>query len=90
VPVYEFRCPGCGPFDLQRSMQQDTDAAACPTCARAALRSYAVGGAVGRAGPLRSAGRADRARVDRAHSGEPIVTADPAGRRLPRPTGHRH
>ncbi|WP_425454192.1 FmdB family zinc ribbon protein [Geodermatophilus normandii] len=88
--MYEFRCPGCGPFDLQRSMQQDTDGACCPTCARAAPRSYAVGGAVGLAGPLRGAGRADRARVDRAHSGEPRVTAGPAERRLPRSAGHGH
>ena len=47
MPVYEFRCPGCGPFDLQRSMHVDSDAASCPTCARAAPRSYAIGGAVG-------------------------------------------
>ena len=90
MPVYEFRCPACGPFDLHRSMQQDTDAAACPTCTRVAPRSYAGGGTVGLTGPLRGAGRADRARVDRARSGEPRVTAGPAGRRLPRSGGHGH
>jgi len=91
VPVYEFRCSGCGPFDLQRSMLQDTESAPCPTCARAASRSYAVGGAIGLTGPLRGAGRADRARVDRTRSGEPMVTAGPVGRRLPPWSGgHGH
>jgi len=90
VPVYQFRCPTCGPFDLQRAMRQNTDAAACPTCAGASPRSYAIGGAIGVTGPLHDAGRADRGRVDRARSGEPTVTAGPVGRRLPRSGGHVH
>jgi hypothetical protein len=33
---------------------------------------------------------ADRGRVDRARSGEPVVAGPSSGRRLPRPGGHRH
>jgi putative FmdB family regulatory protein len=90
VPLYEFRCPDCGPFDLRSPMQDAATTAPCPSCDRPAGRRYSVG--VGRppAGALRGAGRADRARVDRARSGEPVVTGPPSGRRLPRPDVHRH
>jgi putative FmdB family regulatory protein len=89
VPLYEFRCPHCGPFDLRRAMADAAAAAECPSCTRPAPRHYGVG--VGRApeGRLRDAGRADRARVDRARTGEPVVTGPPTGRRLPR-GAHRH
>jgi putative FmdB family regulatory protein len=90
VPVYEFRCPRCGPFDLQRSMQEATHAAPYPTCVRTAPHSYAVGGVVGLTGRLHGAGRADRERVDRAASGQPTVTGVPAGRRLRTTRGHGH
>ncbi|SDY59498.1 putative regulatory protein, FmdB family [Modestobacter sp. DSM 44400] len=89
MPVYEFRCPACGPFDLRLDMGNATDVANCPSCAHSARRHYGVG--VGRpSGVLRDAGRADRARVDRARSGEPVITGPPSGRRLPRSSGHRH
>ncbi|WP_164702068.1 FmdB family zinc ribbon protein [Modestobacter sp. KNN46-3] len=90
MPLYEFRCPGCGPFDLHREMRDAAAAASCPACDQPAQRRYRVG--VGRppAGALRDAGRADRARADRAHSGEPVVTGPPTGRRLPGGTAHRH
>ncbi len=89
MPLYEFRCPQCGPFDLHRTMREATEAAPCPACDQSAQRCYRVG--VGRpsAGVLRDAGRADRARVGRAHSGEPVLTGPPTGRRLPG-GGHRH
>jgi putative FmdB family regulatory protein len=90
VPLYEFRCADCGPFDLHCGMQDAAGTAPCPSCAQPARRRYSVG--VGRApgGVLRDAGRVDRARVDRARTGEPVVTGSPSGRRLPRPGGHRH
>jgi putative FmdB family regulatory protein len=90
VPLYEFRCPDCGPFDLRRDMQDAAATAPCPSCGRPAGRYYGV--RVGRppTGALRDAGRADRARLDRARSGEPVVTGPPSGRRLPRGGGHRH
>jgi putative FmdB family regulatory protein len=89
MPLYEFRCPDCGPFDLHREMRDPPQAATCPQCTRPARRVYSfTPGNLGR-GPLRDAVRADRARIDRARSGEPVITEAPTGRRLPR-TGHRH
>ncbi|WP_448616741.1 FmdB family zinc ribbon protein [Modestobacter sp. URMC 112] len=90
MPLYEFRCARCGPFDVHRAMQDASATAPCPSCRQPATRSYAVG--VGRpsGGALRDAGRADRALVERAYSGEPVVTGPPSGRRLPRPGAHRH
>jgi putative FmdB family regulatory protein len=90
VPLYEFRCADCGPFDLRRGMQDAPAAAPCPSCARPARRVYTVSGGGPFTGPLRGADKLDRARVDRARSGEPVVTGPPSGRRLPRPGGHRH
>ena len=88
--MYEYRCPRCGPFDLQRSMQDERHAASCPTCAEAAPRSYAVGGGVALTGSLRGAGQADRDRLDRARSGEPRVTGVRTERRHLRSGGHGH
>lgn len=87
MPLYEFRCARCGPFDLHRAMRQASEAAPCPACEEPAQRCFRVG--VGRpsTGVLRDAGRADRARVDRARSGEPVLTGTLTGRRLP---GGRH
>lgn len=90
MPLYEFRCPRCGPFDLRRDMQAAAAAEDCPACEQPARRIYTVAEFRPRTGPLRDARRADRARVDRALSGEPLVTGPPAGRRLPRAGGHSH
>jgi putative FmdB family regulatory protein len=90
VPLYEFRCPDCGPFDLRRDMQDAADAALCPSCDKLAQRVYTVLGGPSLTGRLRDATKADRARVDRARSGEPVVTGPPSGRRFPRPSVHRH
>jgi putative FmdB family regulatory protein len=90
VPLYEFRCPCCGPFDLRRDMQDAADTAPCPFCDQAARRVYSVSGGRPWSGPLRDATKADRARVERALSGEPVITGPPTGRRFPRLGGHRH
>ncbi|GAB3347359.1 FmdB family zinc ribbon protein [Modestobacter lapidis] len=90
MPLYEFSCPRCGPFDLHRDMREAASTAACPACDGAAQRRYRVGVGSVATGVLRDAGRADRARVDRARSGEPVVTGPPAGRRLPGRGAHRH
>ena len=90
MPLYEFRCADCGPFDLRCDMRDAAATAPCPSCDEPAQRRYSVG--VGRppGGALRDAARADRARVDRARSGEPVVTGPPSGRRFPRTAGHLH
>ena len=90
MPLYEFHCPDCGPFDLRCDMQDAGATAACPACARPARRRYRVGVGGPTGGPLRDAERVDRARVDRARSGEPVVTGPPSGRRFRPAGGHRH
>jgi putative FmdB family regulatory protein len=90
VPLYEFRCQACGPFDLRRDMQDAADTASCPRCDQPARRVYSVSEFRPASGPLRDATKADRARVDRARSGEPVLTGPPSGRRFPRLGGHHH
>ena len=88
MPTYEYRCRDCGPFDERRGIAQATLPAACPVCAGSAARSYTPPGGRSAAGPFGGASRADRSRIDRARTGEPVVTGPPSGRR--RPTTHAH
>ena len=90
MPLYEFRCPSCGPFDLRRDMQEAGQAADCPSCGQPAQRRYTVSRGSRSEGMLRGADKLDRARADRALSGEPVITGPPSGRRLPRRGGHHH
>jgi len=83
MPLYEYRCEACGSFDQRRDSADATSPLDCPSCARPARRVYTAPGSRSRSGPLAAAGRGDRARIDRALTGEPARTALPAGRRLP-------
>src|SRR5579875_696144 len=38
VPLYEFSCPGCGPFEERRPFVRAAEAARCPTCGATAQR----------------------------------------------------
>jgi putative FmdB family regulatory protein len=89
MPLYEYRCPLCGPFDLRRDVEQASAPLSCPTCAAPARRVYTAPGTTTRGGSLSGASATDRRRVDRALSGEPVVTGRPRGRRLPT-GGHHH
>ena len=90
VPLYEFHCQPCGPFDLRRDMQDASDVAPCPSCDRMARRVYSVAAFRLEGGPLRDAPKADRRRLDRSRSGEPVVTGPPSGRRFPGSWRHHH
>jgi putative FmdB family regulatory protein len=90
VPVYEFDCPDCGRFDTQRQMREATTPIACPSCEQPSRRVYTAPGIRSRTGPLAGAGRLDAARIDRARTGEPVITGPPAGRRVPQAAPHRH
>ena len=90
MPLYEFRCQSCGPFDLRRDMQDAADITRCPGCDRPARRVYSVSGFSPSSSSLRGATKTERARVDRARSGEPVVTGPPSGRRFPGSGGHQH
>ncbi|MGF7122553.1 FmdB family zinc ribbon protein [Rhodococcus sp. BE178] len=38
IPLYQFRCAQCGPFDRTYSMATVPDSSACPACASDARR----------------------------------------------------
>jgi len=90
VPFYEYRCDDCGPFDALRSIEDATLPLPCPHCAQAARRVYTPPGGRSRAGLTGAASAGDRARLDRARTGEPVVTGSPSGRRLPSRGPHKH
>jgi putative FmdB family regulatory protein len=89
VPLYEYRCDQCGPFDRRRGIDEANVAPPCPQCSEPARRVYTPPRIRARSGPLTGRSAADRARIDRALSGEPTVTSRPGGRPLPT-RGHRH
>lgn len=88
MPIYQYRCDPCGSFDLHRAMAEVTSSAPCPNCLVASRRVYEPFASRSRAA-LAAASGTDRARVDRARSGQPAVTSTPTGRRF-RPSSHRH
>lgn len=89
MPLYEYRCPQCGPFDVRRTLEEASTPLSCPACTAPARRVYTPPGTASLNRLLSGAGAADRRRVDRALSGEPVVTGPPRGRRLPT-GGHPH
>jgi putative FmdB family regulatory protein len=89
MPLYEYRCPQCGPFDLRRAVEEASAPLECPTCDAPARRVYSAPGTTSVKGPLSRASAAERARIDRSLSGEPVVTGPARGRRLPT-GGHHH
>lgn len=90
MPLYEFRCPQCGPFDRWLGFDETKDDLTCPTCTRPAPRVFTAPGVRTTGGPLASVSRGDRARYDRARTGEPTVTGPPSGRRLRHQHRHHH
>ncbi|HZU19257.1 MAG TPA: zinc ribbon domain-containing protein [Candidatus Dormibacteraeota bacterium] len=38
MPLYEFACPGCGPFEERRPFERAGEAARCPSCGAPARR----------------------------------------------------
>ena len=89
MPLYEYRCPQCGPFDLRRALEEASAPLSCPACTAAGPAGLHRSCYRRPDRPLSGAGAADRRRVDRALSGEPVVTGPPQGRRLPT-GGHPH
>ena len=83
MPVYAYHCDRCGAFDGASSMARATDPAPCPQCAAPGRRAYTAPGGRARSGVLAAANDSDRARIDRARSGEPLRTGSPTGRRVP-------
>ncbi|WP_182357298.1 FmdB family zinc ribbon protein [Tomitella gaofuii] len=96
MPVYQFRCDSCGPFDAAHTMATVPDADVCPEC-RAPSRRTITSPALGRGGSAsmrlldataRSASEpavvTGTAPGRRRSPGTPVST-DPRHRALPRP-----
>lgn len=69
MPLYDFRCATCGPFEERRPLAESSDAATCGACGAEAARVYrspAIGGqrsAAGLADAVDDRSRHDPARV---------------------------
>lgn len=53
MPVYEFLCVTCGPFEQRRSLQEAGEPMACPMCQMVATRIYSTGGLILTSGKVR-------------------------------------
>ena len=42
MPVYDFVCDDCGPFEQRRSLAEAGDPMACPRCGKEARRVYSM------------------------------------------------
>jgi putative FmdB family regulatory protein len=83
MPVYEYACETCGPFERRGPALEASAARPCPSCDAPARRRFTPPGLARTPAPLRAA----RDREERsAHV--PDVVGAPAGR--PVPWGHRH
>lgn len=84
MPVYEFVCEDCGPFEQRRPFAEAGERMACPSCGREARRVYSMPNT--RRVPAALSGAMDRAEKS-AH--EPEVVRRPAGGTEPG-KGHHH
>lgn len=96
MPLYEFRCRSCGPFDAVHTMADVPQDAPCPRCggrARRAVAAPALGRGAGAAMRLLDAtartaaepGVVTGAPPGRRRARGTPVSADPVHRTLPRP-----
>ena len=85
MPIYEYTCETCGPFELWQPMRDASAARSCPACATPARRHFTPPGVARTPAPLRAA--RDR-ELRSAH--EPEVVSAPSGRPLPVHLGHAH
>ena len=85
MPVYEYTCEACGPFELWLSVLDAASPRTCPACDAPARRHFTPPGVARTPAPMRAA----RDREERsAH--EPAVVGAPSGRPLPGHLAHRH
>ncbi len=88
MPLYDYRCAGCGPFEARADVAAAGAGAGCPGCGAEAARAFTPpGGRVPRRRrqlQLQGFGAAALQRVDRAEAGAASGGALPAGARLDR------
>lgn len=95
MTTYQYRCGEHGAFDVRAAMGSAPPQAACPTCDADSRRLFtaptlrrvapAVGAAVDRAERSREAPDVVTAPPPRGRPSRPVVPANPALQRLPRP-----
>ncbi len=98
MPIYDFLCARCGPFEQRRDPASAGDPVPCPVCEAPARRVYGAPMMRSPGDPFASERREVRARVARSHTGEPAISygSTPPGRPVKeaihdlRPGHHRH
>lgn len=53
MPIYDYHCSSCGPFDALRPMVERDSPAACPACAQASARAWVLGSRLSEMAPER-------------------------------------
>jgi putative FmdB family regulatory protein len=81
MPLYEFICDACGPFERRRSFAEAGEPMTCPSCGKEARRVYSMPNT--RRMPAAISGLMDRAEKS---ASEPEVVRRPAGSGV----RHRH
>jgi putative FmdB family regulatory protein len=76
MPLYEYTCEGCGPFEARRPAGEP--AAACPSCSVPARRVFTAPGVRRMGAPLRRA----LEREERSAGAPEVVSRPGPGRRL--------
>jgi putative FmdB family regulatory protein len=92
--LYDYACPGCGPFEGWADAAAAGAGAVCPSCGAAAARTFSAPGGRGprRRRLLGGLGAAALTRVERAEAGAASAGALPPGMPLDRggrPHAHR-
>lgn len=86
MAVYQYRCPGCGVFDVVRKMGTAARSEHCVTCGSAAPRSYSAPYLNQTPRPLAEA----LTRAEKSREQPDVVNRIPSGRPLPHAMGsHR-
>lgn len=83
MPVYEFLCESCGPFEERRSFESTAEPMSCPKCGDGARRVYSMPATKRMpAGLSKALDRSEKS------ASEPEVVRRPAARRGGQ--GHHH
>jgi putative FmdB family regulatory protein len=99
MPLYEYRCSGCGPFDVRGEAAVAAAGASCPSCGAPAARIFSAPGGRAPRGQrqLKNLSRSALSRIDRAQTGAPGfggmaagMPIDRGGKPLVRRTGTDH
>jgi len=74
VPIYDFACELCGPFEQRRDPVSAGDPLECTGCGAPARRVYGPPMVRSPGNPFASGTREVRSKVERAHTGEPVIS----------------